>query len=234
MIFLNAWGGRLKPFDNFIKKYSPTTDIFCFQEVSPELFSRVSETLSDYRGFYEPGWDLKMDDIWYGQAIFLKKPLKKVTDGKLSLFSSGKNEGFMQYLETIIGSKKLSIANVHGKSRPGHKLDTDVRIKQSGKIINFFRNKKGPKIIGGDFNLMPQTKSVKMFEEMGYRNLVKEFRIKSTRNRFTWEQFKGKKDFVKQYFADYVFVSKDVKVKNFEVPNVGISDHLPLILEFEV
>ena len=43
----------------------------------------------------------------------------------------------------------------------------------------------------------------------------------------------GWKFFGKQHFADYVFVSKDVKVKKFEVPYLEISDHLPLILDFE-
>jgi len=34
--------------------------------------------------------------------------------------------------------------------------------------------------------------------------------------------------------SDYVFVSLEVKVKKFEVPNIEISDHLPLILDFEM
>ena len=34
--------------------------------------------------------------------------------------------------------------------------------------------------------------------------------------------------------VDYVFVSPEVKVIDFSVPNIEISDHLPLILDFEV
>lgn len=109
-----------------------------------------------------------------------------------------------------------------------------MRLRQSEKIINFFNDKKGLKIIGGDFNLNPDTKSVMMFEKAGYRNLIKEFDIKSTRNKLSWKQFKNQPDFVKQYFADYVFVSSDVKVKDFTVPYNEISDHLPLILDFDI
>ena len=69
--------------------------------------------------------------------------------------------------------------------------------------------------------------------------LILENKIKTTRNFHAWRQAKemvadGYRFYGEQKFADYVFVSKDVKVKNFEVPNIEISDHLPLILDFEI
>ena len=70
------------------------------------------------------------------------------------------------------------------KVRPGHKLDTPVRLRQSKLILDFLKDKVGSKIIGGDFNLLPETRSVEMFEKAGYRNLIKEFGIKNTRNKF--------------------------------------------------
>ena len=89
-------------------------------------------------------------------------------------------------------------------------------------------------MVGGDFNLMPDTKSINLFENSGYRNLIKEFDIKETRNRFAWDTFKNDPDYVQQHFADYCFVSKDINVKSFEVPDIEVSDYLPLVLEFEV
>ncbi len=65
-------------------------------------------------------------------------------------------------------------------------------------------------------------------------NLIKKYKIKTTRNSYAWERFKTRKGFVKQYFADYVFVTKGIKVKSFEVPKVMISDHNPMILEFDL
>jgi len=85
--------------------------------------------------------------------------------------------------------------------------------------------------LGGDFNLYPQTKSIKIFEEAGYRNLIKDFGVKETRNKFAWEQFPDEE---KQHFADYCFVSKNIKIIDFQVPNVLISDHNPLILDFDI
>jgi endonuclease/exonuclease/phosphatase family metal-dependent hydrolase len=74
-----------------------------------------------------------------------------------------------------------------------------------------------------------------MFEEAGYKNLIKEFNIKNTRNNTCWEQFKEDvKISGKQHFADYCFTSHDVKVKSFEVPYNEVSDHLPLILDIDI
>ena len=201
-------------------------------EFSPELFDKVSEILPGYNGFFEKGMDLVSWGITDCQVIFVRKNIKTGKNGKISIYrQSAHDVGFMQFLELQIGDKKTWLGSLHGKTLPGNKLDTPVRLKQSEKIINFFKDKIGPKIIGGDFNLMPDTKSVKMFEQAGYRNLIRDFGIQETRNNLSWKQFPNED---KQHFADYVFVSPDVKVKKFEIPYNEISDHLPQVLDFEV
>lgn len=235
-IFLNSWFGRAgKPFLDFIKSESTKTDIFCFMEISPELYSKLSMVLSGFNVLYQKGTYLKTLGTTCGQVIFVRKGIEPKRGGKINIYYQLKDDvGFLQYQELKLGEKSLWLGNVHGKTKPGTKRDTQTRLKQSAKIISFFEDKNGLKIIGGDFNLMPGTKSVKMFEEKGYRNLIEEFGVKSTRNRLAWNQFKHKSGFERQYFADYVFVSPEVRVKSFEVPNIEISDHLPLILDFEI
>ena len=56
-------------------------------------------------------------------------------------------------------------------------------------------------------------------------NLIKKYNIKTTRHKL-YPGFENNK------FADFVFVSKGIKIKNFQVPNIAVSDHLPMILEF--
>jgi predicted extracellular nuclease len=82
--------------------------------------------------------------------------------------------GFL--LKTVLkfGTDLISVGNVHGTSTPGNKFDSDVRLKQSEVIIDSFE-KDNRKIIIGDFNLLRDTKSIQMFENAGYRNLVKDF-----------------------------------------------------------
>ena len=236
IFFLNCWRGKIdEAFLAFVQKYSPNTDVFCFQEFYSDLFSRFQKILKNHHGIYESGGIYKGDGLEYGQAIFVKKEIDIILSKKVSIVEDSMEwPGFLLYTRLDCKGKKLSLGNIHGISPPGNKLDTDVRLKQSEKIINFFADKDKPKIVGGDFNLLPNTESVSMFEKAGYRNLIKDFDIKNTRNKLSWEQFNRQPDFVKQYFADYVFVSPEIKVKKFDVPYMEISDHLPLILDFEV
>ena len=236
IIFLNTWQGRGGvPLKNFIEKESRKTDIFCFQEVSPDFFKILSSWLPRHEPFYEAGKKLATDGRIYGQVIFTKPGIGVREKGKISLYNQLTNDiGFLLYQHVSFNGGEMWLGNVHGKTNPGSKKDTESRLNQSRKIIDFFAEKKAPVIFGGDFNLLPDTKSIRMFEGAGYKNLIKDFGIKTTRNRLSWEEFRKQPNFVKQYFADYVFVSPGVKVKSFEVPHLEVSDHLPLILDFEV
>jgi hypothetical protein len=235
IIFLNSWFGKVgKPFFDFIKNESPKTDIFCFMEITPDLHNQLSMILKDFDSVYDKGSLLEMKTMC-GQTVFVDKKLRLISSGKVSIYRQLTNDiGFMQYLELESPNGRLWVGSVHGKTRPGNKNDTKTRIKQSRTIIDFFKDKKGAKIIGGDFNLNPDTRSVKMLEKTGYKNLIKDFDIKNTRNEISWKQFQDNPGYIKQHFADFVFVSGDVKVNKFEVPYMEISDHLPLILNFEI
>lgn len=233
IVFLNSWFGKVKrPLFDFVRKESSRTDIFCFMEFTPELFAEVSKILPGYNGFIEKGMLLKSWGVIDCQVIFAKDNLEVLSSGELKIYrNTPQDTGFASYITFKKGGDSINILNAHGKARPGHKMDTPARIKQSRKIIEFMNGKYGLKIIGGDFNLMPNTKSVAMFEEAGYKNLIREFDIKETRSQLNHERYKEEEI---QHFADYVFVSKDVKVNKFEVPYMEISDHLPLILDFEI
>lgn len=237
IIFLNTWnGGKLgEVLLDFVRFHSKDTDIFCFQEVeNDEFVSKLSNILDTYTHTrltkdYINGWKF---DI----TTFFRKGID-ITN----TFKNEENNGTGGLLvnEIIADNKKMFIANVHGLSMPGDKLDTDERIAQSKEIIdtiNRLNSDSSPVVIGGDFNLGNKTNSIKMFEENNFNDLIKDFKIKRTRNSITWEFHKNSPNgfFGKQKYCDYCFVSKDVKVKKFEAPDIKISDHLPLILEFEV
>lgn len=234
VIFLNSWfGNGGAPFLNFIEKESLAIDIFCLMEITPELHLKLSKILKNFNGLYQKGLVVKNEGLLCGQSIFLSKQIKVGKNGKVSIYRQSHNDvGFLQFSKVAIGQRSLWLGSVHGRTRPGGKLDTPIRLKQSEKIINFFADKNGPKIIGGDFNLLPQTQSIAMFGKAGYTNLIDRFGIKETRGKINHRIHEKQGNI--QHFADYVFVSSDVKVKNFEVPDVEISDHLPLILDFEI
>jgi len=232
IIFFNIWHGKLwDELKEYLFKETRKTDIFCFTEVDPGLQTKLIELLPNYQPFYEEliRTNYLNGDI-DGQSIFVKEGIKVKNLGKQYLYKITKDDcGALQTAEIVVKEKKILIGSIHGMAQPGDKLDNPQRIGQSKKAIDYYKNKRGFKIIGGDFNLYPNTRSVKMFEEAGYRDLIKDFHIKNTRNRLSWEQFMNV-----QYFADYVFVTPDINVRKFEVPNVEVSDHLPLILDFDL
>ncbi len=170
-----------------------------------------------------------------GLAIFARKSLKVTAKGDIFIwrkrfdkmdkrFNTPSN---IQYLSFNIDGKEFLICNFHGKWSPGSKLDTKQRIRQSYLIKQFLKSKKSPVILCGDFNLMPETKSVAILEK-GMNNLIKEYKIISTRSKISLKQHSDNP----QYFADYIFVTPDIKVDDFKVISTEISDHLPLLLEF--
>jgi len=239
VIFLNTWQGKIEDkFLEFIKENSFNTDIFCFQELNKNVRNKIKNILTEHKLIYFSRiWKINNRKVLLGQGIFIRKDnLHILLSNKKNLYKKTNEEphGFLQFAKVKNGAGHFIIGNIHGKAFPSNKFDTDTRIRQSKNIIKTLKSFGMPSIFGGDFNLDLNTKSVKMFEKAGYRNLIKDHEVKTTRNKLAWDTLKNKEGFFKQYFADYVFVSPEIKVKSFEVPNIEISDHLPLILDFEV
>jgi endonuclease/exonuclease/phosphatase family metal-dependent hydrolase len=134
----------------------------------------------------------------------------------------------VQIVELNVNGKLLQILNLHGLYSK-EKIDSKRTINQCKYILNAAKKNNLPTIIVGDFNLLPTTKSIKIINKE-FRNLIDEYNIKSTIPEFDHktELKKGK------YVVDYIFVNDKIKVNNFEVIKTNISDHLPLILDFEI
>jgi len=128
--------------------------------------------------------------------------------------------------ELNINNKKVQIINVHWTYSKG-KTDSKRSIVQCKYILEVAKRKNIPTIIVGDFNLFPNTKSIEMINNK-FKNLINEYKIITTRPDFndgmdTWNNI-----------VDYIFVSDEIIVNNFEVLDTDISDHLPLILDFDI
>jgi endonuclease/exonuclease/phosphatase family metal-dependent hydrolase len=134
----------------------------------------------------------------------------------------GRHARNVQFVETVHNGKKLNILNFHGLWNGEGKRDSEDRILQSENIAGFLKTLSGDIVFCGDFNLLPDTQSIKIIEDAGMRNLVKEYGVTSTRSSFYTKPEK---------FADYVFVSSGIEVADFAVMQDEVSDHLPLCLE---
>jgi endonuclease/exonuclease/phosphatase (EEP) superfamily protein YafD len=211
-------------------------DIFCFEEIDKEIFDNFQSRMKMFTGYW---FEKDIPGVYtYSLATFIRKEftVKKST----TILDDDKKVGAAIGFRVQTFHSDIEVVVVHGKSQPADKLDNPGRIKQSRKILDFLAKVKAPGIVGGDFNLMPTTKSIKMFEDAGYRNLIKDFKIKTTRSKNAWRKAlensrkRGFPYLGKQLFADYVFVTPEIKIDSFEVPQMEVSDHLPMVLEFDV
>ncbi len=261
VVSLNCWYGKAwDELEPYLKEKAKSTDVFLFQEVSasrflgrvsPEgfrwdLLNKLKEVLSQYGGFYTPlvsgvGFDYKsvVDEITWGQAVFVGSHLKVISAHSICVYGEPVNflnEDLANFPVAIQGlrlsndEKVFNVFNFHGTHLPGDKLDTPQRLRQSQSVLDFMRRYPGIKILGGDFNLMPDTQSIKMIEDAGYRDLIKDFGVECTRSPLNiyWDSK------ARQLFADYMFVGGGVRVKEFRAEEVLVSDHLPLVLDFDL
>lgn len=239
IISLNTWGGRIhEPFLNFLKE-NEEVDIFCFQEVykdafgiekeyledSLDLYNDISKMLPNHKGYFRPS----IGDH-YGLAIFVKSSIHVLEEGDVTIYDVQNYEGGgnhsrnLQYIKIQDKDKVLCVANVHGLWNGQGKTDTNERVEQSKRIVNFLQGINEDIVLCGDFNLLPETQSISIVEDFGLRNLIKDFNIISTRTSLYEKPVK---------FADYVFISQKIKVNDFKVMIDEVSDHSPLWLEIE-
>lgn len=125
-----------------------------------------------------------------------------------------------------INEKKLQILNVHGIWNIEKKGDART-LAQCAFILEKAMEKELPTIIVGDFNLHPETESINLINQK-FTNLIKQYDITSTR-----PTVKDGLD-VGNSVDDYIFVNSKIKVKEFRVIQTDISDHYPLLLDFEI
>jgi endonuclease/exonuclease/phosphatase family metal-dependent hydrolase len=240
LISLNIWGGNVRePLLEFACNHAHI-DVFCLQEVyngaqvkmstddkEPclDVFSRLLGQLPEHRGFFRAA---TQDN--YGIAMLIKNDVEVLGEGEVTIHHNPNYPGrgpthsrILQWLTCRSGEKVYSIANVHGLWNGQGKTDTPERIAQSKKIKDFLNTLDTPIVLCGDFNLRPDTESIKIVS-VGMSNLIETYGIESTRTNLYDKDEK---------FADYVFTSPQIQVNRFEVMPDVVSDHAPLLLDFE-
>lgn len=258
IISLNTFSGFFYPaLSEFILEHAPTTDVFLFQEVynaPPEipdieghhtkLFSEIQGLLPGYQGNF---CNAKKERVWeengvpidvpYGNATFVRNEIPCVESDYIDLTSVSAthfSRGSALVTSLRVGEQLLTICNVHGCAAPVDKRDCPERIAASQEIIELMSRFAGHKIIAGDFNLFPDTRSIEVFAEMGYRNLIIDHSVTTTRGTLVKQMHPeyGIPPSEFQEFADYMFVTPNIRVSTFSVPDLPLSDHLPMIMEF--
>ncbi len=251
ILTLNTWGGRAgrEGLLNFLKRESETVDVFCLQEVWSAPYEHlegtsagglaisnqnvmtygmqdISAVLSEYEYFFHPHLEEN-----YGLLMLVKKGNTVIGSGDVFVHKErgyvpqgdvGHHARNIQFVTLEQNGKQRTIINFHGLWNGKGKGDSDDRLEQSRRIVAFIQTLPGEVVLCGDFNLLPDTESIRILEHSGLRNLVREYNVTSTR---TTLYSKAEK------FADYIFVSRGLTVKDFRVLPDEVSDHAPLVVE---
>lgn len=100
-------------------------------------------------------------------------------------------------------------------------LGAAVRHHQLGDLYDLVQGCKRPSIVAGDFNVPLGSREMKLF--LAATGLSSA----NTQSLLTFPSWAPKRE------LDFILYSKGIIPANFSVPDVALSDHLPLVFDFE-
>ncbi|SRR6266702_1998373 len=247
IIQLNIWLGHiLHPALSFIDSEAP--DILCAQEVlsakngtglfgSYQTHERLSERFPF--SFFAPTFSFESlgELCQYGNAIYSKHALSQ----EKVIFTAGayqekttivglKENGEVRNIQTCKVSpsdkRHFYIANHHGyhisNSTGDGNSDSETSMQN---VAAELKKIEGPLVFCGDLNVNSSSKTIHELDTLGLQNLTVEYGLSNTLSkvhRFNYD-----------LAVDYIFLSENFKPKAFKSSDGIVSDHKPLILEFE-
>lgn len=122
--------------------------------------------------------------------------------------------------------RTVSITHMHGLRDLNGKQDTPERAAQAERLLelsNRVSEALDIRIICGDFNVEPDSQTLKFLRVSGFEELVTANKFEGTRTSHYTKPGR---------FADYMLIDRPELVKQFNVVYVPkVSDHCPLVLE---
>lgn len=105
--------------------------------------------------------------------------------------------------------------------------DTTETLRQAKIVADYLKSLNNPFILGGDLNNIPESKTVGLISSVA-NNLMTGSNVVQTTHP------KIHKIVPRGYLVDFIFTSGGIKAKSLKVPQVTVSDHLPVIAEVEL
>lgn len=238
IINLNVWlGGKLMPqILDFLEQEN--ADILNLQEVrkgdtkNPDIEQAIKEKLEYEYSFFTPAFFDTVENCDSGNLILSKYPIVK-TDykflfGQYKIHEHGQDPNYFSTLPRIIQHATIDINgtkiynfNVHGIWAHRDGSDSPNRLKMSNIVCQEIKDKKNV-ILTGDFNSQENTKTINNIENY-LTNIFKDERKSSFNMKQKTDPGYG------EAVVDFIFTSNNFRILSKSMPNVDISDHLPLV-----
>lgn len=228
----NIWNNE--DIDNIIKELKRIkSDIVCIQElvIKDDNDIKIRKLKEVYPYIYYEKADTFKDNYSQCNAILSKYPIYDKKSIHVREPNQGKERDYSKegrvYVEVKvkINDKELTIGTTH-LSYTDRFMETEEKDKEVTNLIN--RIKKSNYILTGDFNTNKTSKYIKWLEDILVNN--------NTSNTWTTKPFSynGFEETELNWKLDYIFTSKDIKVKEAKVIDTKYSDHLPILLIFKL
>jgi endonuclease/exonuclease/phosphatase family metal-dependent hydrolase len=241
LVQLNAWGGRLEPqIRDFLQDEKP--DIVCLQEAisfgndGSGLFittEQIQQIANLPHEAFAPVFSFSyMKGLAkFGNGIFTNHPILKsdvvfTHMEHIEDFMWGEHSPNMRnfvHAEIEVGESTCHVLTHHGYWISHHKNGTEDTEEQIKILADYISKLEGPVILTGDFNLVPESKSMAILNKQ-LKNLPLKYKLPTTRTSLTF----------KTEVCDYIFINETVKLKKFSCADKVVSDHMALVLEFEI
>lgn len=177
-------------------------------------------------------------EVTQGNAILSKYPLSEVSvsfydvpfgprdpDDDTKYHVTPRN---LQHVTANISGKELHLLNTQGIWGE-HGGDTERRLKMADHIMAEV-GENHPLVLSGDFNVNEDTQTIRKIEAKLKNVFKKELKTSFNVKRKDLERSPGYATSV----VDMFFVSEDVKILEHFVPQVDVSDHMPLVCSIEI
>ena len=117
--------------------------------------------------------------------------------------------------------KEIEIMSWHG-AWTAPPVDTAETLRQSRLVANYLNSLRVPFILGGDLNNTPDSKTVSLINKVANNLMLGSSVVQTTHPKIHKIAPRG-------YLIDYIFTSKDIKMIKIGVPQITVSDHLPVV-----
>ena len=224
----NIIHGAMAPWDElgkYISQYHP--DVVMLQEIDINTHRKNEEHLHDRNLIAELGYHTKMFSAfgkpinfsggYYGLGLLSKYPLVKMERVLLPMLSPNHEQrSLLMAVVELDNGDQICVGCTHLD------LHADARMAQVQHINKVMLAHNLPAIVAGDFNATPDEKEIKYG--------MSEWMPAMANDAFT---FSSDKPEIK---IDYVFAHprQAWQVKSAIVPPVQMSDHLPIVVEYEL
>lgn len=249
VITVNIWNGKF--LDTTLTPFlrQENADLLFFQEIyhghdeaypsNFRSFTVIKKALNMPHAVFGPQFKAIYDGVSAdrGNAIFSKFPLEFVgnyffgtsyitRENEMSLGDWRDSPRNLLHATAFVNGSAVDVFCIHGEW-DFHGNDSPAR-DHMGKVILDKIHDREHVILAGDFNMFPHTACIDSIEEK-LTNVFKD-ELKTTFN------VKHKVDpaAFAQSVVDMMFVSPKIKVVTHYVPDVDVSDHMPLVAQLEI